>query len=819
MNNDRLLNITTGASRKAAVWTRQTLMWSELCERLRTPQRTTELLADFLKLPKAKQDELKDVGGFVGGTLKGSRRKASEVDSRDVIALDLDNIPAGETDNVLRRIDGLGFGYCVYSTRKHDPAAPRLRLLAVLDRACTADEYEPIARRLAEFVGMELCDPTTFEASRLMYWPSCSADSGYVYACADKPFLSADGMLALYSNWHDVTEWQGVSAPKLPKSAKQADPTAKGGIVGAFCRTYDVYRVINELLDGVYTPCAESDRYTYSGGSTTGGAVVYDGGKYLYSHHATDPAGGRLCNAFDLARLHLFGEQDAEALPDTPTNRLPSFTAMCALATSDAAVCSLLNTEKYESAVSAFGEPADDNANWIALLDVSAVTGQPKKTTDNVIIILENDPLLKGRLRFDEFSNRVQVVGTFPWERLPSVAGRPCPAFGEAAQTSCLHEYEVRSWTDNDDAGIRHYLEKAHGITGVNKILDACSLVCHRHTVSAVKDWLNALPAWDGVPRLDTLFVDYLGAEDTEYVRAVARKSFAAAVARAMQPGVKYDTMPILAGPQGIGKSTLLRVMGGAWFSDSLNTFEGKDAYELIQGSWILELGELNGLTKAEMNVVKQFLSKLADIFREPYGRRTAEHPRRCVFFGTTNEAEFLRDKTGNRRFWPVDCGKNAPTKSVFTQLAEEVPQIWAEALLAWKNGEKLYLVGEAEKAALRAQEEHSEHNAKEGVIREFLERKIPADWHKRTIAQRRIFWSGEFGKADPETLVERERVCALEIWCEAFNGDMKMFRKSDAAEINAVLASAEGWERSEKAMRIGGEYGIQRGYCRLERS
>ena len=343
--------------------------------------------------------------------------------------------------------------------------------------------------------------------------------------------------------------------------------------------------------------------------------------------------------------------------------------------------------------------------------------------------------------------------------------------------------------------------------------------MCHRHTVSAVKDWLSALPAWDGVPRLDTLFVDYLGAEDTEYVRAVARKSFAAAVARAMQPGVKYDTMPILAGPQGIGKSTLLRVMGGAWFSDSLNTFEGKDAYELIQGSWILELGELNGLTKAEMNVVKQFLSKVADIFREPYGRRTAEHPRRCVFFGTTNEAEFLRDKTGNRRFWPVDCGKNPPTKGVFTQLAEEVPQIWAEALLAWKNGEKLYLVGEAEKAALRAQQEHSEHSTKEGVIREFLERKIPADWHKRTIAQRRMFWGGEFGKADPENLVERERVCALEIWCEAFNGDMKMFRKSDAAEINAVLASAEGWERSEKAMRIGGEYGIQRGYCRLERS
>ncbi len=795
MQNNRLINITVGASRKATVWTRQELMWSELCEKLRTPQRTTETLADFLQLPKSKQDELKDMGGFVGGTLNGKQRKASAVEGRDVIALDLDTIPAGTCSEILRKISGLGFGYCVYSTRKHCAAAPRLRLLVPLNRTCTADEYEPLSRKLAEYVGMEMCDPSTFEASRLMYWPSCSADSDYVFVYEDKPFLDADGMLALYKNWRDVTEWKGVSAPKIPKNTRQADPTEKTGIVGAFCRTYDVYRVINELLDGVYIPCADGGRYTYSGGSTTGGAVVYEDGKYLYSHHATDPAGGRLCNAFDLVRLHLFAEKDEDAAPDTPANRLPSFSAMCEFAVSDPAVCSLLNTEKYEKAVSVFdGATVEDNANWIALLDVSAATGQPKKTTDNVIIILENDPLLKGKFRFDEFSNRVQVIGSVPWDT----------------------RAEIRSWTDNDDAGIRHYLEKAHGITGVNKIFDACSLVCHRHTVNVVKEFLNALPAWDGVLRLETLFVDYLGAVDSVYTRAAARKSFAAAVARAMQPGVKYDTMPILAGPQGIGKSTLLRIMGGEWFSDSLNTFEGKDAYELIQGSWVLELGELNGLSKAEMNVVKQFLSKLADIFREPYGRRTSEFPRRCVFFGTTNESEFLRDKTGNRRFWPIDCGINPPTKNVFTQLSGEAPQIWAEAVLAWKNGEKLYLDGEAEEISLRAQAEHSEHSAKEGVIREFLGRKIPADWDKRTISQRRMYWSGEFGRAKDDSLAERTRVCALEIWCEALGGDMKAFRKSDAAEINAVLASIDGWKRSANGIRINGEYGYQRGYIRI---
>lgn len=805
MNNDRSLIITVGTSRKAVSWQRQELMWSELCEKLSAPQRTTEKYTEYMALPKAKQDEIKDVGGFVGGTLEGIQRKASAVSGRDIVTLDLDNIPAGLTSDILRRIDGLGFGYCVYSTRKHSEAAPRLRVLIPLNRTCTADEYEPLARKLAEFIGMEYCDPTTFQASRLMYWPSCSADSQFVYTYADKPFVDVDGVLAMYSDWHDVAQWRGMAAPKLPRGGKQADPTEKSGIVGAFCRTYDIYRAMDELLPGVYLPCEPgvgcgNDRYTYSGGSTTGGAVVYEDGKYLYSHHATDPAGGRLCNAYDLVRLHLFGSNDDGAAPDTPANRLPSAALMNEFAAADKEVSSLLNTEKYEKAVSAFGNPPTavpgNDLDWIAQLEVSATTGLPKKTTDNIIIILENDPMLRGKLRFDEFSNRVQVVGALPWDSQRAAA-------------------EVRSWTDNDDAGIRHYLEKAHGITGVNKILDACSLVCHRHTVNAVRDYLNSLPAWDGVPRLDTLFVDYLGTEDNAYVRAVARKSFAAAVARAMLPGVKYDTMPILAGPQGIGKSTLLRIMGGDWFSDSLGTFEGKESYELIQGSWLLELGELNGLSKAEMGVVKQFLSKVADIFREPYGRRTREYPRRCVFFGTTNEAEFLRDKTGNRRFWPVDCGINQPTKSVFTQLAAEALQIWAEAVLAWKNGEKLYLEGDVERISRQEQAEHSEHNAKEGVIREFLERKIPADWDKRTLAQRRLFWGSEFARTPETQLVERTRVCAIEVWCEALGGDMRFFRKSDAAEINGVLGGIEGWERSSNGIRVGVEYGLQRGYIR----
>jgi len=217
-----------------------------------------------------------------------------------------------------------------------------------------------------------------------------------------------------------------------------------------------------------------------------------------------------------------------------------------------------------------------------------------------------------------------------------------------------------------------------------------------------VQDYLRAIE-WDGIKRLDTLFVDYLGALDISYTRTITRKALVAAVSRAMVPGTKFDNMVIIGGPQGIGKSTVLRILGKDWFSDSLQTFEGKEASEMIQGVWINELGELSGMSKSETNAVKQFLSRTEDIFREPFGKRTGRYPRRCVFFGTTNDKEYLKDLTGNRRFWPIDVGIQNPIKNVWNQLPDELDQIWAEAYTYWQMGEPLYLSGEIEKESFKA--------------------------------------------------------------------------------------------------------------------
>lgn len=800
MQYDRLITITTGNSRRSVNWQPQTLMLSEFYEKLKIPARSTETMREYLGLKKSEQDNRKDIGGFVAGSLNGIRRKAGAVTGRDVITLDLDNIPPGGTDDVVRRVEGLGCGYCIYSTRKHSPATPRLRILLPYDRTATPDEYEPTARFLADIIGMEFADPTTFEAPRLMYWPSCCKDSEYVYYFADKPMLSVDGLLQAftekYGDWHDFTTWpQAPGAENQYKklATRQSDPLAKAGTVGAFCRTYDIYEAIDTFLDKVYEPVATMPgRYTYLNGSTTGGAVVYDNGSFLYSHHSTDPCSGRLVNAFDMVRLHKFGNLDDEADPKTPANRLPSFTAMCEFAVSDEKVSRLMAKERAESAVEDFSklvQGEEQNLEWARELELNK-NGTIRATIDNIWLILENDLNLKGKFALNELAGRGEILGELPWSKFE----------------------KRRPWQDSDNSGLYWYFEKVYKLTGNGKIDSALALHSEKHKFNSIKNYLAQLK-WDGVPRLDSLFIDYLGAADRPYTRAVTRKAFTAAVARAMDPGCKYDTMLILSGPQGIGKSTLLAKMSKGWFNDGIRTFEGKEASELLQGVWIVEVGELDAFRRTDVARIKQFLSLRSDRFRAAYGRHVKDIPRCCVFFGTTNTTEFLRDRTGNRRFWPVDVGITDRKKSIWKDLDVELDQLWAEAVVRWRVGESLYLIGDAEEEAKAVQESHREMSAKEGLIMDFLDKPVPSDWQRWNLDKRRMFLQGSVqGTLE---LVPRNRVCALEVWCEVFGGQSKDFKLQDAQEINAILRTIPGWEKTTNGLRFG-YCGYQRGFRRV---
>ena len=798
LNNDRQITISVGTNRHSKQWRARAVSLSDFYETLATPQKSAETMQEYLALPKSEQDDLKDVGGFVGGELNGTRRKAAAVKGRDLITLDFDNMPGWSVDKLLATLDGLQTSYCVYSTRKHRPEAPRLRVIVPTDRTMTADEYEPCARRVAALIGITMTDPTTFDVSRLMYWPSVCSDGQYVYKWYDCPLASVDALLASYTDWHDRAEWPQVpGAVNYQKLAvKQGDPESKPGIVGAFCRVFDIYRAMDELLPGIYAPVDNApDRYTYLGGSTTGGAVIYDSGKFLFSHHATDPCGGRLVNAFDMVRLHMFGDRDDNAAPDTVTNKLPSYKAMCEYAMANNEVSTALLRERYDSVAADFAGVGptndDDPANWIALLACTS-TGKILSTIDNVCIILEHDPALCGRFAHNLFANRGEVLGALPWNASP----------------------KRRMWSDTDSNGMYWYCEKRFNITGRGNIDAALDIHSQTHAFNEVQDFLRGL-VWDGTPRLDALFVDYLGAEDTPYTRAVSRKAFAAAVARAMEPGCKFDNMLILCGPQGIGKSTLLDKMSKGWFNDSIRTFEGKEASELLQGVWLVEIAELDAFRRTDVARIKQFLSLRADRFRAAYGRNVKELPRCCVFFGTCNQMEFLQDTTGNRRFWPVNVGEHPHPLNVWDDLTDDViAQLWAEAKAYWMMGEPLYLTGDIEQAAVKAQEEHRETSPHEGLILDFVAKRVPVDWARWDVSPRRDFWAGAThaaGDAKPE-LVDRDKICAVEVYVELLNGNVRYMTRQDAREINSVLSRMEGWRR--QSVRCG-PYGVQYGFVR----
>lgn len=654
MQSNKKIKISVAQNRKSLKWVTEELDWSEFIQRISNPHKTTETYEQFIKMKKSQQDELKDVGGFVAGELKDGRRKAENVLNRSLVTLDADNIEPGHTQKILNLVDGLGCSFAIYSTRKHHPSKPRLRIIIPTDRLMTTEEYEPVARKLASFISLDIMDPSTFEASRLMYWPSCSKDSEFIFTYKDKPFASVDGILKLYKNWRDISEWPRITnEPEQIKREiqKQKDPLEKDNIIGAFCRVYDIPAVVEKYLPDVYEPGDKADKYTYIQGSVANGATVYGEGRWLYSYHATDPASRTLCNSFDLVRIHKFGQLDEDVKADTPSNKYPSYVEMSRLAMQDEAVALEFEKMKLSKAQSEFStnlavEKFEDataqntDVEWrVKKLKRSSSTGVIERTINNALTILENDSLLKEKLIYDRFSNRFLVRDKLPWSR--------------------TEESYPRMWTDSDDAELRGYFEKCYeGFKNASAINDALLILKNRNSINVAKDYFEKLN-WDGTSRLDTLIIDYLGSEDNEYIRQVTRKSFTAVVARAItEKPIKFDNMIILTGKQGIGKSTLLSKMAGEWFTDNIVDFNSKDTLLLLQNCIMVEVPELQGFNKADSNRLKQFLGQKTDKYRAPYEHREEEHPRHCVFFGTTNDEEFLRDSTGNRRYWPIAVRK-----------------------------------------------------------------------------------------------------------------------------------------------------------------
>lgn len=832
--------IATAPKRTTTTWTNTYTTKQHLTEKAHNPTIIPTTTHQYHTAPKNRQAELKDVGGFVAGHLKNGRRKKGNVLNRSLITLDLDTIPTG-TNLPQTLKNTLTCAWLAHTTLSHTEENPRWRIWIWLTTPVTPDHYQPIARRIAWDInpGLEWFDQTTFQPERFFYWPATTTDGNYhIEESTNQPDLNPTDVLNRYTDPNDVTTWPGVdqetinlhnrttmvaaatgtahnnsggSASNSSSGVVSTDPRTKPGLLGAFNRAHTITNTINTFLTDIYTPGTTPGRYTYTKGTSTNGLIIYDGDLHAYSQHATDPASGQNLTAFDLVRIHTYGHLDTTTTDTTPINKRPSYTAMMDFAAHDPDTRrenAKDITELFQPITTTAGEQNTTNAaatnttgdphDWLTTLETTK-TGQFTDTITNFETIFHNDPHLK-HIAWNEHTHQLQPTDpqTLPWTPL------------------------TQGWTENDEAQLKTHIARTyHGLYAPQKMHDALLAEATRKKFHPVRDYFTTLPPWDGTPRLGTLLIDYLGANNTDYTRAVTRKTLVAAHRRTFNPGTKFDTVLTLVGPQGIGKSTIFNKLAGQWFSDNLTITDMKDktGAEKLTGNLIVELAELAGMRKAESESVKAFISRTEDKYRPAYGRNVETYPRECIIVGSTNSEEgFLRDPTGNRRWWPVTVNGDDARFSVQDLVAEVVDQIWAEARYLDQQGEELYLTGELADEAVKAQTRMVEADDRIGLVENYLAKPLPKNWDQIPLGARRIYLDGgdlPFASY-AEGFVQREMVSKIEIWAECFGRDPDSMRRMDSFEITSILQRIPGWEDQGKHKRLAW-YGKQRIFERTD--
>lgn len=777
----RNLAIAYGNNRQAKTWVNKTITFDELKERLKVTIRTPESAEEYAKFNKAKRDAVKDHGGFVAGALKGGRRKVDTVELRSMVALDGDRIDKAFLENYEANAP---YTSLLYTTHSSTDDAPRVRLVYPLTRDVTPEEFVAVSRYLAQMLGIDYFDECSYLPNQLMYWPSTPSNGSFVFLDMEKKWLDPDEVLAAHPEWTDPTRLptsSRESRANTTASAKVQDPLDKEGAVGFFNRAFfPIGRAIEKYLSDVYEPTDNENRWHYIQSSSMAGVEIIEGGKFVYSHHAKDPAYLKLCNAFDLVRIHKFGDDDVKK----------SFNAMCELAMQDDEVKRIAMEEKLAQAEADFNASDGD---WMTRLKYQPRTGSLENSVYNLNLILNNDPDF-ANFAFNELANRIQITGPLPWERPEG----------------------NMFWRDADTAQLKSIIDIRYlPFSSRNHDVAFTKAADDRH-FHPVRDYLNSLPEWDGIERVEDLFIRYLQADDTPYVRAVTRKAFAAAVARVYVPGIKFDCVPVLDGDQGIGKSTIVKdLVTSEYYSEtlSLTDMDDKSGAEKLQGFWAVEIGELAGMKKADIEKAKAFLSTCDDKYRPSYGKVVESHPRQCIIIATVNgERGYLRDITGNRRFWIIKLHQKKQKKT-WDFTPEYRAQFWAEAKEIWKSGEKLYLEGDLLEAAEAAQQSAMEVDERVGMVEEYLNTRLPNDWADMDLFQRRNFLQGsEFGMPDHKGVALRTEASNAEIWCECFGKTMQELKPSDSYNIATLMAQIPGWQRTTSIKRQP-IYGRQRLY------
>ena len=390
------------------------------------------------------------------------------------------------------------------------------------------------------------------------------------------------------------------------------------------------------------------------------------------------------------------------------------------------------------------------------------------QTINNCMIVFHRDPVLKGVIRKNELSGRIDVVGSLGWRRTSS------------------------SVTDTDMYQIQWYLEKNYGLKNDRIINKALNIVASENRYHPIRECLERLK-WDGKPRIDNLLSRYLGADNDTYTKEIMRLLMSAAIHRVYEPGCKFEIMVCLVGGQGAGKSTFFRFLAihDEWFTDDLKRMDDDNVYRKMQGHWIIEMSEMIATVNAKsIEDIRSFISRQKETYKIPYETHPEDRPRQCVFVGTSNSMDFLPlDRTGNRRFAPVLVHSERVEKHILEderEAREYIRQAWAEAMVLYRNGShELKLSGKTEQYLKEMQKEFMPEDSKVGIIQ---------------------LWLDELSE---------DYVCSIMIYKEAFSHEYDTPKDWELKEINNVMNhSIVGWEKVSSHRFV--EYGTQRGWRRV---
>lgn len=761
-----ILAIATAPKRDSRHWRNGTIEWSEI--------------VGWMGSPAAK----KEAGNYLLGTLRpdttvvhtkggqpctDTHRRKDFVESRSAITLDIDSPDPDFVDAVEMLFDHAAIIHTTYSS---SPDAPRYRMIVPTDREMKPDEYIEAATVLMARFGKEQFDPGSTQPERYMFKPAAQEPGWFEFWVLDGDPVDVDTLLADF-----VVD---LSDKPLPKPGRnKRDPYSLEGVMGAFNRAYADWDLLIETYDLPYEKVSE-DRYHLVGSASMAGMGPVQGTDgFVYSHHANDPAYGKTCSAFDLVRMHRFGELDEGVSEQTPINRRPSQEAMLDLASGDFRVTAELVGVDFAEAMDEEGNVNDwrldlRRNNRGKILDVVA----------NRDLIRDNDRAL-AVLFFNEMSLVPEAGADLPWREVG----------------------DLPTITNSDRLEFLDYVEREYGLvlpkSKTDAMIDVAAARRRRHPV---REYLESL-SWDGKSRIETALP---GVKSTAYTRLVARKSLVAAVARAFEPGCKWDHTLVLFGSEGLGKSWWIDKMSRGW-SASLGRIGDKDTLLTMQRSWIITSDEGHSLKKADHDAQKEFLTRTHDVFRMPYEKETQAHPRHCVIWSTTNDEIFLRRQEGNRRFLIVHC----EDKVDFDALTDEyIDQVWAEAVHLYRAGEPLFLSSLESLEAAEQRERFVEEDALAGLIEGYLETPVKEGWSSMSIQQRQEWLMGrEQGFEAPGTEMIDE-VCSTQIWVEAMQRRRGEHRKTDLLDITNSLKRIPGWELLPGTRRMG-PYGPQKVFRR----